>query len=203
MRAEKAAQAAACFVTPLRPSPVKRDHTCLPRPSFEALFRAHARYITGVLRRLGVRDPDREDLTHDVFVRVHGHLGKYDPARPARSWLFGIAARVARAHRRRAGYQLEIFRDRIEITDPTRLADEQLDLHRRRQIALRGIEAVAPDRRAVFVRHDIEGQTIPDITETLSIPLSTGYSRLRLARAEFASVVGPMLGERAPRRLSV
>jgi RNA polymerase sigma-70 factor (ECF subfamily) len=34
--------------------------------------------------------------------------------------------------------------------------------------------------------HDVEGHSIPDVASTLGIPLNTAYSRLRLAREQFA-----------------
>ena len=36
------------------------------------------------LRRLGVRQRDLADVTHDVFVTVYRRLDSYDPARPLR-----------------------------------------------------------------------------------------------------------------------
>ena len=51
------------------------------------------------------------------------------------------------------------------------------------------LAALELDRRAVFVMHDIDGHVMPDIATALGIPLNTAYSRLRLARADFAVAV--------------
>jgi RNA polymerase sigma-70 factor (ECF subfamily) len=45
------------------------------------------------------------------------------------------------------------------------------------------------DRRAVFVLHDIHEVPVPEVAETLGVPLNTAYSRLRIAREEFATAV--------------
>jgi RNA polymerase sigma-70 factor (ECF subfamily) len=43
------------------------------------------------------------------------------------------------------------------------------------------------DRRAVLILHDLDEVHVPEIAQALGIPLNTAYSRLRLARAEFAA----------------
>ena len=158
-------------------------------PSFHEIFRGEAGYVGVSLRRLGIRERDLEDLVHDVFVVVHRQLDQYDPTRPIRPWLFGIAMRVALGYRRRAGHQLEIVRSAPDAVDGTPLPDEQLDAHKTREVVLRGLEEVPPDQRAVFVMHDIDGHAMPEIVHALEIPLNTGYSRLRAARAEFGAAV--------------
>jgi RNA polymerase sigma-70 factor (ECF subfamily) len=168
-------------------------------PAFDAVFQGEGAYVALCLRRLGVRERDLEDLTHDVFVIVHRQLEKYDPSRPIRPWLFGIALRVAIAYRRRAGHQLEVVRDAPDAADGTPLADEQLDDRKRRQLVLLALEQLRPEQKSVFIMHDIDGHTMPDIADALEIPLNTGYSRLRLARSDFAATIAKLMrGTRTP-----
>jgi RNA polymerase sigma-70 factor, ECF subfamily len=160
-----------------------------PAPTLRAIFIADAPYVVHSLRRLGVRERDLEDLSHDVFLTVHRHLHEYDPARPIRPWLFGIAFRVALAYRRRAGHQREVAHAVVEAVDEGPAADEQLASREARRLVQAALEALEPDRRAVFVMHDLDGAAMPDIAAALAIPLNTGYSRLRLARKDFAAAV--------------
>ena len=44
-------------------------------------------------------------------------------------------------------------------------------------------------RRAVLVMHDIDEVPMREIAHALSLPLFTGYSRLRKARREFEAAV--------------
>ena len=53
----------------------------------------------------------------------------------------------------------------------------------------RALDALDLDRRSVFVMHELDGQAVPEIARTLSIPLNTAYSRLRLARRDFVDAV--------------
>lgn len=158
-------------------------------PCFRALFLEHASYVASSLRRLGVRDRDLEDLTHDVFLAVYRHLEDYDPARPIKPWLFGFAAKIALGHRRRKSYSHEVIAADIEAVDQAPSADEEVAAVQARELVLEALGAVAEPRRPVFIMHDIDAIAMPDITAALGIPLNTGYSRLRLARGEFAAAV--------------
>lgn len=161
-----------------------------PAPGFRDVFETEFSYVHHTLCRLGVRQRDLEDLTHDVFVAVHRGLPEYDPTRPLRPWLFGIAFRVASDYRRRARYAREIPGEpRAEPVDGAPPADEQLASEQTRRLVLEALDDVELDRRAVLILHDIDGRAMPEIAQALSIPLNTGYSRLRLAREQFKAAV--------------
>ena len=59
---------------------------------------------------------------------------------------------------------------------------------------MRAMNEIPLDRRAVFVMHELEGQGIPEVAEALQVPLNTAYSRLRLARRDFAVAVEKLRG---------
>jgi RNA polymerase sigma-70 factor (ECF subfamily) len=155
---------------------------------FRALFDAEASYMRHSLRRLGVREADLDDAVVDAFLAVNKHLSEYEISRPPRPWLFGFALRIASSQRRLARNRREVF-ESIEIEDPMRLADEVLAAEQTRQQVLAALDEVDLDRRAVLVLHDLEGHSMPEVTDSLSIPLNTGYSRLRLAREDFAAAM--------------
>jgi RNA polymerase sigma-70 factor, ECF subfamily len=169
-----------------------------PGPDLDQVFAAHAGYVGLSLRRLGIPERDLEDVVHDVFLVVHRHLHDYDPARPILPWLFGIAVRVSLAYRRRAGFQREDIRADVHATDPGPTPDERVDGERSRRLVLAALEKLGHERRAVLVMHDIDGHSMTDIARALHVPLNTGYSRLRLARADFVRAVKSLSSGGAP-----
>ena len=154
-------------------------------PSFRSLYEAEFAYVYTSLRRMGVKSRHIEDLTHDVFMIVHRKLDDYDPSRPLRPWLFGIAYRVALDHRRRASTTREIPDEHIEGG----LAEESDGRTARRaqarEIVMEALEHVALERRSVFILYEIDGHPMPAIAEALDLPVHTAYARLRKAREEF------------------
>ena len=158
-----------------------------PVPDFEALFDAELDYVWNALRRLGVREADLDDQVNEVFLRVHGQLDRYDPARPIRPWLFAFAVRVAAEHRRLARNQRELLGVPLEAPDPAPGPDEQTEQNEARALVLSALDTLAPDQRAVFVALDIEGHSGVEVAEALGISVNTVYSRQRLAREKFTN----------------
>jgi RNA polymerase sigma-70 factor (ECF subfamily) len=167
-----------------------RDAPPLVAPDFRAVFEAEFGYVYNTLQRLGVRRSDLEDLTHEVFVAVHRALPDYDPARPLRPWLFGIAFRIASDDRRRAYRRREAPGGHAAAAvDAGPAPDELLAAEQVRQLLLRALDEVSLERRAVLVLHEIDGHPVAEVAVALSIPVNTAYSRLRLGRADLRAAV--------------
>ncbi len=160
-----------------------------PAPDLSAVFDEHFDYIWSTLRRLGVRDADREDLVHEVFLKVHTRLGDYDANRPLRPWLFGFAYRVAVDYHRLARHRVEVL-GRLGDTPAANVpADEAVAESEEREFLLSALDTIDLERRAVLVMHDVDEVSTHEIARQLDIPLNTVYSRLRLARKQLANAV--------------
>jgi RNA polymerase sigma-70 factor (ECF subfamily) len=154
--------------------------------SFREIFEAELSFVYNTLRRLGIRDAELPDATQEVFATVASILDDYDPSRPLRPWLFGIAYRVGMrfvqvAHRRR-----EIPSDIPEAPDSKPGALALIEKHEMRELARAALSKVEPSRRAVLILSYFEGLSVPDIATALQIPVNTAYSRLHRARQEFS-----------------
>jgi RNA polymerase sigma-70 factor (ECF subfamily) len=167
--------------------------------AFRALFDAHAEYVMKSLRRLGVRPGDVEDVAHEVFLAVLRRWDAFDPARPARPWLFGFALRFASAYRGSA----YVRRERLEEGEAGQTrTSEQLFLEREEsKLVYLALDALDHDKRVVFTMFELDERPAVEIAAELGIPQNTVFSRLRAAREEFASAV-KRLSLRSP-RLSV
>jgi RNA polymerase sigma-70 factor (ECF subfamily) len=153
------------------------------------VFRLEFRYVWSSLRRLGVFTADLEDLTHEVFVRVHGQLALFDPSRPLRPWLFGIALGVAANYRRLARHRVEVSREVSEFPDGSGTADELFERHKRRQLVNLALDKLPIEQRAVLVLHEMDGFAMPEVALALGINLNTAYSRLRIGRSAFKAAI--------------
>lgn len=153
--------------------------------SFRRVYEEGFGYVHHTLLRLGVRSADVEDVAHDVFVAVHRHLAAYDPARPLRPWLFGFAYRTAGDYRKLARHRREADAEPPDAPDERPLPDEFAARSEARATLMEILGTFSYEQRAVFVLHEVDGESVPVIAETLGVPLNTAYSRLRLARRAF------------------
>lgn len=171
-----------------------------PRPDLRDVYTAEFAWVYRTLRRLGGRERDLEDLAHDVFIVVHRRLGDYDPQRPLRPWLMGIAFRVVSDYRRRASFGAEELSEAAADTASAPRQEEAVAARERRELVLAALDALDLDQRAVFVAHELDGTAIPELADALGVSVNTLYSRLRLARPRFAAAVARLTaaGGRAP-----
>jgi RNA polymerase sigma-70 factor (ECF subfamily) len=150
-------------------------------------FQSEFDYLCRTLRRLGVRSEDIEDDAQEVFLVLRRKWPDYDPSRPLRPYLFGIAFRVVASRRRRQKREVSLTLEAHQDDSPG--PDQALETEDARKLVLSALSHIPLARRAVLVMHDIDEVPMRDITKALSLPLFTGYSRLRKARREFEAAV--------------
>jgi len=62
--------------------------------SFKSIFDRHSQHILNFSFRYLHSRTDAEDVTQEVFLRIHRGKDDYSPNRPFRPWLFTIASRL-------------------------------------------------------------------------------------------------------------
>jgi RNA polymerase sigma-70 factor (ECF subfamily) len=149
----------------------------------------HGDFLWKTLQRCGVRDADLADVLQEVLIVVHRQLAGYDPARPMPPWLFGICVRVAVAHRRRAWVRRERpVAETPDAADPAPDPEQQASRAQARARLAAILEAMEPERRAVFVMFEVEELGCEQIAAIVGVPVGTVWSRLHAARREFDEV---------------
>ncbi len=156
-------------------------------------------WVWHTLRRLGVAQRNLPDVTHDVFVVVHQRAHTFDPARPLRPWLFGVAYRVARDHLNLGRNRNESVSDTIEAVDTTPTQDQHVAQSEARELVLSALQALDLERRVVFILHDLEEQPMREISDALDVPAKTLYARLAVAREQFTAAVRRIRMQRGER----
>jgi RNA polymerase sigma-70 factor (ECF subfamily) len=164
--------------------------------SFDEVYEECVDFVWRGLRSLGVREHALDDAVQDVFVVVHRRLAEFEHRSSIRSWVFGIAMRVARDHRRRERRKGGLEPLDVDLVDagPGPM-EEAAKAEALREVA-RVLEALDPDKRAVFVLAELEQWTAPEIAEALGVNVNTVYSRIRTARREFEAAFQRLKEER-------
>ena len=156
------------------------------RPDVEA-FSDNFDYLCRLLRRLGVRADDVEDLAQEVFVVMCRRWSEYQPQRSLRAWLAGIAFNTAQK------YFARVWRERptegIDLPDLGPQPDERLQAARARQLVQQALDDLSVRDRAVLSLRELDDLSMHEVADVLQVPLFTAYTRLRRARTRFAAAV--------------
>lgn len=166
------------------PPALNEPASARPR-SVAEVFAQEFRYVWNSMRRLGVHERDLEDVTHEVFVRVHDQWSLFELERPLRPWLFGIALGVAMNYRRLARHRVDLVAELPDVSDPAQHAEASLERRQQAELVHAALQRVAIEQRAVLVLHELDGFSVPEIAATLGLSVNTAYSRLRLGRDAF------------------
>jgi RNA polymerase sigma-70 factor (ECF subfamily) len=158
------------------------------------LFREHGSFVWRVLRRLGVLEEDVDDVVQEVFVTVHRKLPTFEGRSSARTWIYGIAVRVASDYRKRARTRREAPGE-IESAPAMGPSQEEEVAARQARILLdRILDQLDEGKRAVFVLYEIEGLPMAEVAVAVGCAVQTAYSRLHTARREVEIAVDRVRG---------
>jgi RNA polymerase sigma-70 factor (ECF subfamily) len=151
---------------------------------------AHAAFVGRALRYMGVPERELPDACQEVFVVVARRHADVRDEGASRAWLYAIAVNVARNARRTSRRRPEVPMSEPPDTACAPAQLQALEQRDRQALALRLLSTLSEEQREVFVLHDVEELTMAEITQSLEIPLKTGYSRLRLAREALSRAAG-------------
>jgi RNA polymerase sigma-70 factor (ECF subfamily) len=162
-------------------------------PTFARVYEDYFAFVWTSARRLGVPEALVEDAVQEVFVIVHRRLEEFEGRSSMKTWLFGIVRNVSREVRRSIRRKSPHQARPEALADPGDLVAASED--RPDNTAIRShenrvlhalLDRLDDDKREVFVLAELEQFSAPEIAEVIGINPNTVYSRLRLARQEFA-----------------
>jgi RNA polymerase sigma-70 factor (ECF subfamily) len=147
--------------------------------AFEAIYRRILPVVRGYVGAM-VRDrSSAEDLVQETFLQAHRSRQTFDPARPFRPWLLGIARHVrltaGRGRSRRAAHEVDAGEELPEVPVPPEVATlaDRDALHR-------AMARLADDRREAIVLHHVYGLSFREIARVAGV--SEVGARVRASR---------------------
>ena len=154
------------------------------------LLRLHYARVWRTLRQIGVDEACADDAAQEVFIVLARRL---DDLREGseRKFLLSSAVRIAANYRRTWRVRHEVIDENAVAAerDPRPTAEQLLDQKRLRQ-ALDDLLDGWPDGiRPAFVLVELEGLSVPEISELTETKIGTVASRLRRARELFQAGV--------------
>jgi RNA polymerase sigma-70 factor (ECF subfamily) len=160
--------------------------------AFQILVSRYRPRIINLVTRF-VGDPDRaEDIAQEVFIRVYRNRERYRKSGKFSTWIFTIAANLAKNEiRRKVRHRRVVSMD--EEKEPgtslaTTLADKSpgpgqtLERRELEGLILNAIESLPERYRLALVLRDLEGLAYEEVSRVLGIPGGTVRSRINRAR---------------------
>jgi RNA polymerase sigma-70 factor (ECF subfamily) len=155
--------------------------------AFEAEFASLHRYLR---RRVGPSAAD--DLAAQTFATAFTEWNRFDPSRPLRPWLYGIATNLVRHYWRAERRMLRSYA-RTGV-DPVVADDEEtverVDADARRRALAAVLAELRPVDRELLLLHAWAELSDGEIAVALSLPVGTVKSRLHRVRRRLRNRLG-------------
>ena len=178
--------------TPAFPaSPASDEHLMLAfskgsAEAFNELFMRYKQPIYGFFRRRTADPSHAEELTQEAFLVLLRAAGRYEPRALFRTYLYAIAFKILRAHRRKTAFRATFFGRPSTIPDPAKQDATESGLWVRR--AVEKLELI--DREVLLLR-EFEQLSYAEIADLLQLPVNTVRSRLFRARTALRNLLEP------------
>jgi RNA polymerase sigma-70 factor, ECF subfamily len=165
-------------------------HEAGDRRAFDEVYARFAEMVYNLALRLAGDADEAADLTQEIFLRVHRHLGRFSGRSALKTWIFRVALNHCRE--RLARYRPVLLPIAEEADEPgaARLADpgrgpEELAAAAElgRQVARCLLHLPATYREAVVLR-DLQGLSYQEIAAVLGVRAGTVRSRIARGREQ-------------------
>jgi len=171
--------------------------------AFTELVRRFQGRVTNLIARVLNDRESSDDLAQEVFVRVFVHRRNYRRGSKFTTWLFTIAANLAkneirRRVRKRNWFSLDALQEvlndsAIQLADPTEGQELTLQREQLQEAIGRAIATVPEKYRVALVLRDVEGFAYEEIGQMLRVPGGTVRSRINRARGMLRRKLRPLL----------
>ncbi len=167
------------------PALVKGKKRTVDATLIRELVDEHHRFIWRLLGRLGVREADLDDTAQQVFMVLAQREDLEILVGSERAFLFGIALKVARTHRRSLARRRESNGPPPELADLGSSPEALTEQYQARRLLDEMLDNMPMDLRVPFVLFELDDLGSDEIATLLDLPAGTVASRLRRARQWF------------------
>ncbi|MCM8785165.1 MAG: sigma-70 family RNA polymerase sigma factor [Candidatus Omnitrophica bacterium] len=159
--------------------------------AFEELVKRTQNKIYNLgLKILGNKD-DAADLLQETYIKAYESLPNFEGKSSFYTWLYRIATNFALMKLRKEKYKKISINEikqasngnyKLEISDWSNNPQIQYRNEELKEILNEAINSLPPKYKTIFILHDIEGLSLSEISEILSLSIPTIKTRIHRSR---------------------
>lgn len=155
---------------------------------YEIIIRRFNAYLYKIGRSYNYNHEDTRDLMQETFIDVYRSLDKFEERATFKTWIIRIMMNNCYRKRKKFSYKNEVIQDINEnVTPMFTHSDTNADmLMQNRELGYiieKALELIAFDYRMVFSLREINGLSVAETADLLSISESNVKVRLKRAKA--------------------
>jgi RNA polymerase sigma-70 factor (ECF subfamily) len=159
--------------------------------SFDELFETYEKPIRGYVLRMVGDETVADDLTQEIFVKVHRKLDSFEGKSKLSTWIYRVATNACLDHFRSGAHKRgkttvsldgDLQPEETPLPDNGPAVDDAVIRKEMGGCVREFVDALPGNYRAVVVLHDFQGLKNREIAEVLGCSLDTVKIRLHRAR---------------------
>jgi RNA polymerase sigma-70 factor (ECF subfamily) len=190
--------------------PTPNDRPADGLPSFEELYERYGTRVLNLIHRMTGNEEVARDLAQDVWLRVHGHLDRFEARADIFTWIYRIAVNLTlnylkREKRRRwidlldrsVGDVLSEESEDLVMPNPskTERQDRAVENEERARALWEAVQSMDPKYRVPIVLFHYEDQSYQQIADTMGLSMVAVQARIFRGRKQLAKILGPLLDQ--------
>jgi RNA polymerase sigma-70 factor (ECF subfamily) len=169
---------------------------------FQQIYKEYHPKILGYLTRLTGKKIEAEDLTQEVFIKVHEALPGFKGRSSLSTWIYKIATNTANDNFKSASFQKgskqtipqEYLNENTEnrnvwTGEKEKTSDKVLESNEMNCCIKRYVEELNENYRTVFILSEYEGKSNNEIAGILGVSLETVKIRISRARKQLKKMM--------------
>jgi RNA polymerase sigma-70 factor (ECF subfamily) len=153
--------------------------------AFEQVYKSVSGFVYNVALRVTRNNADAEEVTQDVFMKIHHNLKSFQFRSSFKTWVYRITVNTAINYYRKCAREGKdkVDYDGIIESLPAACSTTESVIRSENEARLSALmEFLSPEHRTCLILREIEGLSYQEIAVSLKIPVNTVRSRLKRAR---------------------
>ena len=154
--------------------------------AFAELYEQFGEMVFNLALRMSGQPEDAADLSQEIFLRIHRHLGKFHGRATLKTWVYRVSVNCCRS---RLQSRVWWRKDRVsdadhleQVADPARGPEDQAMARDAEEIVHGALQRLPAIFREAVVLRDLEGLTYEEIAAISGLRLGTVRSRIARGR---------------------
>ncbi len=159
--------------------------------AFEEIYKKSSGFVYSVAFRVVNNASFAEDITQEVFLKIHKNLKNFRFESAFKTWIYRITANTAINTYKK---HLKHDKQRVDLDDALRFSpssistDKAVQASDSKKIIDSLLMKLSPGQRICLILREIEGLRYREIAQTLKISINTVRSRIKRAREALLSL---------------
>ena len=157
--------------------------------AFDAIVARYSADVAALANRLLGWPGEVDDVTQEVFLAAYLHLSRFRGQCSLRSWLFTITINKCRSHIRRQWVRRRFLTRFVQRVDP--LPSSRENDGALQETLSRALQSLPARYREPIVLHYLEGLSVEQIGQVLTLSSNAVHVRLNRARQRLKEHLAP------------